>query len=119
MANGIIQKLPLTNDYERLGRLEWQGTRITIWRNGNMCTLAWEGAENGTIAAGVKNQYITIPEKYCPAEKASAIFVDQNNKRFIFQCTTSGQAGLYYQLDAVTSSTNVYGVLTWACKINS
>ena len=116
MANGTIQKLPLTSDYERFGELDWQGTRITAWRNGNMCTLAWNGVESGTIATGAKNQYITIPGKYCPVANATAIFVDQNNKRFIFQCTSNGQAGLYYQLDAVTSATNVYGTLTWPCR---
>jgi hypothetical protein len=41
-----------------------------------MCTLAWDGVESGTIAAGAKNWYITIPTKYCPVAKASAIFVD-------------------------------------------
>lgn len=104
------------NDYELLSSKTWLGTTIRCWRNGRTVTLQWSGVESGTSTAGSKSQFLSIPAKWRPPNRVEAIFTDQNNRRFIFLADTSGNAGLSYQLDAVSSATNVYGTLTWAAK---
>lgn len=116
MASGIIKKVPPINDFEGTAVLQWNGTQISFWRNGNVSTLVWNGHESAATSTGAKDVYMTIPEKYRPRITISTIFTDQNNKRFFFLCSASGQAGLHYQLDPITDPTGVYGTLTWVSE---
>ena len=104
------------SDYELIETKTWLGTTLQLWRNGHMMTLTWGGNMNTTSTAGAKNQYITIPEAYRPPYNVWSICFDQNGKRFILQASSSGNAGIYYQLDAVSSGTGCYGFISWATK---
>lgn len=115
MATGMV-KIPSLQDYELIGTKTWLNTTLQLWRNGHMMTLTWGGNMNTTSTAGAKNQYITIPEAYRPPYTVSSICFDQNGKRFILQASASGSAGIYYQLDAVSSGTGCYGFVSWASK---
>lgn len=113
MASGVIKKVPPINDFEGTAVLQWNGTQISLWRNGNTSTLVWNGHESAATSAGKIDVAMTIPEKYRPRITCGAIFTDQNNKRFLFLCQSNGWVGLHYQLDPITTPTGVYGTLTW------
>ncbi len=104
------------SDYELIGTMTWTGTTLEVWRNGHMMTLVWYGAMNSASSAGDKSQYISIPVEYWPPYPIQSICFDQNGKRFILMITKYGGAGIFYQLDPVTSPTNVYGFISYATK---
>ena len=116
MASGVIKKVPPINDFEGTAVLQWNGTQISFWRNGNVSTLVWNGHESEATSAARIAIGMTIPEEYRPRVKCTTILTDQNNKRFIFHCLPNGWAGLHYQLDPITTPTGVYGTLTWVSE---
>ena len=93
----------------------WKGLKITVWKTGNVCTCVLGGMLKEATTTGPQNTYLPLPTAYKPFKTISTIQVDQNGKRMVFNVNTTN-LGLYYLLDNITTPTNMYGFITWACN---
>ena len=93
----------------------WKGLKITVWKTGNVCTCALGGMLKEATTSGPQNTYLPLPTTYKPFKSISTIQEDQNGRRMVFNINTT-HLGVYYLLDNITTPTNMYGFITWACN---
>lgn len=84
---------------------------MSVVKYGKICVGAFGGADP-VQAAGIKNSYTQLPESCRAYISTRDIYIDQNNKRMIL-VVDGLNIGIYYLLDTITESTNIYGYLVW------
>lgn len=94
----------------------WNGLIAEFSTKGSIGFCYISGMQTENLTAGVKEQYIQIPEQFWSEQFFRVQFQDQDGYRYLVDITDDGKFGVFYVLTAGGTKTNWYGSFAYPLK---